>query len=242
MAGKLDSSYYKKYGRNAKFGVKGEQPFMEDRHPVVNEKGSGSKSCKCCDSWIAHWINNSGSNRARCVYKGCNSESQDGAHVKFYDIDKQKWETGSWLVPLCKKHNNPNQTNLFYIDKNCELVREAASNKCFKSEKKATKNTNFLVKVKSKDPKVRCACATSLVHYQNTARSTRVRCAVTPCGAVSTKAVAVKSEDKRTDADKWLVPMCDKHAKSPKALWIERPAKLVTLAKTPACKPASSKR
>ncbi|MEL6479609.1 MAG: hypothetical protein AAFR17_19960 [Pseudomonadota bacterium] len=212
--------------KTAKFGLRGEQKYMTDRHPVENEAGSGKRPCKCCDSWIAHWINNSGAKRARCAYLGCGRETEHGAHLRFYDIDKQRFHPGRWLVPLCATHNNPNQKNLFYIDKRCELVKEAKSSKCFRSRTEASRATNFEIVVRDRKPKLACACPDALTHYRLVARSKRARCAAVPCGAEAKTAIGVEVLGPGRKK-LWLAPLCPRHAKLRDPIFIESMAALV---------------
>lgn len=216
-----------KFDKTSKFGVDGKQKYMEDRHPVLNEDGSGVRKCQCCDSWLAHWQNNSKSKRSKCVYLGCNANAVHGAHIKFYEIDKGRKYPKSWLIPLCAKHNNPSHKNPFYVSARCELIAEKAQRKCGKTTKSANRNNNFEIKVIKKAPKPKCKCKDALEHYQLNAKSKRERCAITPCGKPSKEAYLVKSVDARTDKKLWLAPICSKHASSKKPMFIESLASLV---------------
>lgn len=215
------------FDKNFKFGVDGKQKYMKDRHPVLNEGGSGDRKCKCCDSWLAHWQNNSKSKRAKCVYLGCSADAVHGAHIKFYDMDKGRKLRASWLIPLCAKHNNSNYKKPFYISVKCELIAEKEQRNCGKTAKTANRNKNFEIKVIKKKVKLKCQCNDGLEHYQLNAKSKRKRCAITPCGKPTKKVFLVKSVDGRTDKKLWLVPICSNHEGSNEPLFIESLASLV---------------
>jgi hypothetical protein len=225
-----------KFSRNALFGVGGEQKFMDDRHAVQNEAGSGNRKCKCCGSWLSHWQNNARTNRRKCVYLGCGAAPVHGAHVKFIDMDKLRKFPKSWLIPLCAKHNNPGHKNLFYISSTVELVKEKASSKCCKTEKKANKNKNFLMKVIKKKVQLSCSCGTVSEHYTINTGSKRKRCAVTPCGKPTREFAVMRGEDGRAGKGLWIAPVCKKHKSSGDPVFIEGPAWLVPLGPGKECK------
>lgn len=215
------------YSKTGKFGVKAEQSYMDDRDPVENEKGSGARSCKCCDSWLAHWENNARTSRRECVYMGCRAKPAHGAHVKYIDIDKGRKLPKSWIIPLCEKHNNPGHKNPFYIDKTVELVPEGSGSKCFRSSKQATKDSNFYMRVVRRKITLKCDCATLSDHYQVNSKSKRRRCVVTPCGKQTREFGVLQSADKRTDSNLWIAPVCRTHKKWPEPFYLENAAWLV---------------
>ena len=217
------------------FGVKSEQKWMTDRHAFQNEAGSGKDKITCCDSWIDHWKNQTGSKRARCAYLGCSKETEHGAQIRFYDTDKMRFLRTRWMIPLCPSHNHPSRKNLFYIDKRCELAPHGKTGKCFKTAPAANKNKNFCVKVRKKKPKLSCTCASPLDHYHANADSKRTRCLASPCGKPAQFVVSIRSEDGRRKVDNHLALLCKAHHATTDAFFIESTGYLVVPGKTRKC-------
>lgn len=218
-----------KYCKDGPFGVDGKQRFMDDRHAVENEGGSGERACKCCDSWLAHWQNNAGSARARCAYLGCSAEARHGAHIKFVDMDKLRKFGKSWLIPLCAKHNNPNHKYPFYIDKTVTLIQEGPAARCGKTVTQANRNRNYEMTMVRSRVDLTCGCKTVSDHYAANCKSSRSRCVVTPCGASTREFGVMKSNDGRTDKGLWIAPVCRAHKSARDPVFIESTAWLVAL-------------
>ena len=87
-----------------------------------NVKNSGNKKCNC-GSWRNHWKNEKDTSWPRtCSVAGCNESPEDGAHVR------NKKFMGEKIVPMCKKHNNPDNTSSFEL-KSLELLADATCNR-----------------------------------------------------------------------------------------------------------------
>jgi hypothetical protein len=70
------------------------------------------------DSWISYWNDKKGITAKRC--RQCKKETSelDGAHVQHVKKnDNGHWQRvdGLFLVPLCSKCNNPNNTKVFSV-------------------------------------------------------------------------------------------------------------------------------
>ena len=62
------------------------------------------------DSWIDFWKENSGEKcPEECSVQGCSDIATDGAHVICDEI------AGEYIIPMCKKCNNPNNTESFKL-------------------------------------------------------------------------------------------------------------------------------
>ncbi len=76
---------------------------------VRNAKNTSGNRCNCCDSWIAHWANNSRTEALKCSVAGCKETSGIiGGHVVkvgVTDIDQ-------YIVPLCQSHNKVDDKDL----------------------------------------------------------------------------------------------------------------------------------
>lgn len=86
-----------------------------------NVKNSGNKKCNC-GSWKDHWINSKGDWPTYCSVKNCYERAEDGAHVRNEKVMGEK------IVPMCKKHNNPDNTSSFEL-KSLELLADATCNR-----------------------------------------------------------------------------------------------------------------
>ena len=128
---------------------------------------------------------------------------------------QEKWEKRgkSFIIPLCKKHNNPKQTNPFFIDKNCELINDQFRDKCEQSTYILNKNSYFFMKVIRSPKKTKCGCDDFWSHYKRITGSKRTRCTAMECGADAVAAGQKVALDKRRDFDKWIAPMCKTHLK-----------------------------
>jgi hypothetical protein len=73
------------------------------------------------NSWISYW--NDKKNKTAKWCRQCREKPSelDGAHVQYVKKnDEGKWQrvSGLFLVPLCSKCNNPNNTTVFSVKKN----------------------------------------------------------------------------------------------------------------------------
>lgn len=66
---------------------------------VKNLKGTGDEKCTCCDSWLDHWVNNTGTKNPDCA--ACSKKADVGGHVKKVDSTDGK----HYIIPLCSSHN-----------------------------------------------------------------------------------------------------------------------------------------
>ena len=67
-------------------------------------------------SWLEYWEEKTGNRAPTCGVWGCYSRAEHGGHVKKCD---NFFDTKSYIVPLCARCNNPNNTEEFYVD--CDL-------------------------------------------------------------------------------------------------------------------------
>lgn len=69
---------------------------------VKNINGTSNNTCKCL-SWIEHWKKFSGESIPNyCPESGCTKQPEVGAHVQ----KDSSTDTGWYIIPLCKSHNN----------------------------------------------------------------------------------------------------------------------------------------
>lgn len=86
--------------------VKADEPEM----PLEgwrNKGGTGERKCGC-GSWKKHWMNLSKEEWPKyCSESLCLEKPKDGAHIYHPDVE------GEYIVPLCAKHNHPENTDEF---------------------------------------------------------------------------------------------------------------------------------
>ena len=89
---------------------------------VHNIRGTSDRKPKNgYDTWIEFWKKKQGYSPYRCGCKTCwESLNLVGAHVqKSGNNTEDYW----YILPLCKKHNNPNNKESFEISDPDDLVR-----------------------------------------------------------------------------------------------------------------------
>lgn len=229
------------------FGYDKKQKIYDDREAVVNVKGSSSRPKCGCGSWINHWLLYTGNmdkgvTNPKCVYMGCSSPSEDGAHVQEVNWKRNaegKIETRPkgkiYIVPMCKKHNASKFEEPFFIHKDRWMIDDTARDQCKTVTYIQNKNNYFNMKVVASAAQPRCGCKTFLDHYRASASSSRRVCVALPCSAEAVVALPMVSTDGRTDMEKWFAPLCATHAKSREPFWVKRQATLVTKDKQPTC-------
>jgi hypothetical protein len=75
-----------------------------------NVKGSSDLENCSHGSWKEHWRVKTGKSwPPTCSVKDCFEMPTDGGHVSNPDVE------GYRIVPLCKSHNNPNNTSSFEL-------------------------------------------------------------------------------------------------------------------------------
>ncbi len=99
------------------------QPNKNTHYKVKNVNGT-SKSPYCnlpskFKSWLDYWHKYAHSTRKYCCVIGCKNMAVVGAHVI---IDDKRVNNKWMIVPFCKTHNNPNQTEEMYIDSRVQLI------------------------------------------------------------------------------------------------------------------------
>lgn len=78
---------------------------------VKNITGTGDNPCKCCDSWIEHWIKHTKKSPTCCYACKEKKTYLVGGHVhKVSNID-QRW----YIVPLCDSCNKKKESFGFYV-------------------------------------------------------------------------------------------------------------------------------
>jgi hypothetical protein len=73
------------------------------------------------DSWISYWNDKKNKPAGMCRRCGTKTSVLNGAHVQYVKKNaKKEWQrvSGLFLVPLCSKCNNPNNTTIFSVNKN----------------------------------------------------------------------------------------------------------------------------
>ena len=84
----------------------------------TSEERYKDQNCRC-RSWLAHWRNNTGSDRSTCCVIQCNRGVQVGAHVQIKDGRVgDNW----YIAPFCKKCNNYNNISKMFIDSRTTLI------------------------------------------------------------------------------------------------------------------------
>ena len=91
-----------------------------------NKSGTGSRPSCRCGSWKNHWLNYSGSRfwPTNCCVSGCYNRAEDGGHVT------NSYYQGEWILPLCREHNNPNNTASFSIKLGSYVAPANRANTC----------------------------------------------------------------------------------------------------------------
>ncbi|WP_152618575.1 hypothetical protein [Leisingera sp. ANG-Vp] len=222
------------------FGINKRQKLYKDRHPVVHHKGS-AKRPKCgCGSWLNHWLVYTGNYSAKCVYMGCSSDAEDGAHVRFVRKKSPSSSTyvpygASFIVPMCGLHNRSRFTNPFFIHKDRWMIDDTARDLCETATYRLNRQNYFYMQVKKGNGKPKCGCRSYLRHYQLASGSSRRRCAAMGCSKPAVMAGPMKSLDKRTDYDRWVAPLCRKHGQPGAEIYIKRKAEVVSPRKCDDC-------
>ena len=67
-------------------------------------------------SWLEYWKEKTGNRAPTCGVWGCYNPAEHGGHVKKCD---DFFGVNPYIVPLCARCNNPNNTEEFYVD--CDL-------------------------------------------------------------------------------------------------------------------------
>ena len=217
------------------YGIDGKQREYTDRHPVVHHAGS-AKRPKCgCGSWINHWFTYTGKVKASCVYMGCSKPAEDGAHVRFVkrkpntDVFKPYGE--SFIVPMCGTHNRSRFTNPFFIDKTKWMINDQARDECETTVYRLNAQNYFYMQVLASNGKPKCGCPSHFAHYRNVTGSSRSRCVAMECGKAAVVAAPMRSLDGRTDYEKWIAPLCKKHARKGGEIFVKRKAEVASPAK-----------
>ena len=91
-----------------------------------NKRGTSNRETCNCGSWKNHWLNYSGSSYwpTYCSVYGCYDHATDGGHVI------NDYYNGEWIIPLCKTHNNPNNTATFTIKNGTYIASANRGNTC----------------------------------------------------------------------------------------------------------------
>lgn len=79
---------------------------------VKNRKRtSNNKLPEGFSSWKEYWKDNKEYWPSKCCVEKCKEKAYDGAHV--YKKEKSKI---TYIVPMCREHNNPNNEDVMLID------------------------------------------------------------------------------------------------------------------------------
>jgi len=94
---------------------------------VKNLKGSTKPACRCT-SFLCHWENYSYTTAKVCSYLGC-PETKDlvGAHVIKCHGNAMSTR---YIVPLCKGHNNPSNSDCYKLKKDTFMAPVANRSRC----------------------------------------------------------------------------------------------------------------
>jgi len=84
----------------------------------TSEERYKDQNCKC-KSWLAHWRNNTMSDRQYCCVIGCQQMVQVGAHVQIKDM---RVGNAWYIAPFCKGCNNFNNVGAMWLDARVTLV------------------------------------------------------------------------------------------------------------------------
>ena len=89
---------------------------------VHNIKGTSDRNPKNgCRSWLDFWIKKQGYKPKFCYCEACTEgENLVGAHVQESGKDTRDYW---YILPLCRKHNNPHYTESFEVRDPTNLVR-----------------------------------------------------------------------------------------------------------------------
>lgn len=227
--------------RQTGFGFDGCQKEYKDRHPVMHHAGSAKRPRCGCGSWINHWLIYTGNSSAKCVYMGCSSPAEDGAHVRFVKQKKSPKGTvfvpygQSFIVPMCGTHNRSRFTQPFFIHKERWMIDDTAREYCETATYRLNAQNYFHMRVEKMSGKPKCGCPSHMQHYRAVSGSSRVKCAALPCSSNAVMAAPMRSMDRRTDFDKWIAPLCRKHAKAGSEIFIKRNAEVVSPKKAHRC-------
>lgn len=91
-----------------------------------NKGGTGNRDTCRCGSWKNHWLRFSGSTvwPLYCCVSGCYNYAEDGGHAI------NDYQSGEWILPMCKKHNNPNYTDKFSISSSTYIASANRGDTC----------------------------------------------------------------------------------------------------------------
>jgi hypothetical protein len=96
--------------------------FYFGNNPYVQNIGGTSGSYYTdwhSGSWIGDWRSQTGISNPYCSVYGCGSCGSHGAHVRINDGRTD----GRWtIIPMCPKHNNPNNGSEMKVKKNTRFV------------------------------------------------------------------------------------------------------------------------
>ncbi|KHD05919.1 hypothetical protein PN36_19965 [Candidatus Thiomargarita nelsonii] len=96
--------------KNTHYKVKNLHGTSKDRY--------SKKKCEC-DNWLAHWRNNTKSQRTTCAVLECARKATVGAHVICVDGRmSNEW----YIVPFCKYHNHYEKKDEYFLDSRVHLI------------------------------------------------------------------------------------------------------------------------
>ena len=80
---------------------------------MINEDGTTDDTPPSgFTSWKEYWeVKNGIPFPNKCCVVTCGNKAEVGAHVIYFDYSKQ-----DYIVPMCHKHNNPNNEDVMPID------------------------------------------------------------------------------------------------------------------------------
>lgn len=96
---------------------------MPDRNSnlyVVNVGGASRRTApKSFRGWLHYWHLVAGEYSYNCMAYRCVEPAEVGAHVRLADGRRGN---KMWIVPFCKRHNNPNSTDPIPLIRSAILV------------------------------------------------------------------------------------------------------------------------
>lgn len=95
---------------------------------VKNVQGTSDKSCSC-GSWLNHWKRFSGKAIPIVCATACTDDATVGGHVQKVGSS----DTGTYIVPLCDKHNQTTEA-MEINESKTPLVSANVSQTCGKNQ------------------------------------------------------------------------------------------------------------